>query len=150
MFLRWTRHLAIINESDTKVKKICAKEANSIDKQHNQQISTQGGHLKCNKVLMIIVRTKQIIMKFKKQFLFFFLFSFLCPVVWACRIHWTAPLQRGKTPPNECPGYDTKQSDCEVPVILGPWVIRSPPSLPLLPGPLLPGVVAPDRALSMG
>ncbi len=29
----------------------------------------------------------------------------------------TPPLQRGKTP-NECPGYDTKQSDCEVPVIL--------------------------------
>ena len=28
----------------------------------------------------------------------------------------TASLQRGKTP-NESPGYDTKQSDCEVPVI---------------------------------
>ena len=25
----------------------------------------------------------------------------------------TASLQRGKTPPNECPGYDTKQSDGE-------------------------------------
>ncbi len=43
-----------------------------------------------------------------------------------------------------------KQSDGEVPVILGPWGIRNTPSLPLLPGPLWPGVVAPDRALSMG
>ena len=36
MFLRRIRHLARINESDTKLKKICAKEGNSIDKQHNQ------------------------------------------------------------------------------------------------------------------
>ena len=52
--------------------------------------------------------------------------------------------------PNEYPGYDTKQSDGEVPVMLGPWGIRSIPSLPLLPGPLWPGVVVPDRALPMG
>ena len=32
----------------------------------------------------------------------------------------------------------------------GPWGIRITPSLPLLPGPLRPGVVAPDRALAMG
>ena len=55
----------------------------------------------------------------------------------------TAFLQRGKTP-SECPGYDTKQPDEEL------WRIRSTPSLPLLPGPLWSGVVAPDRALSMG
>ena len=30
------------------------------------------------------------------------------------------------------------------------WGMRSNPSLPLLPGPLCPGVVAPDRVLSMG
>ena len=30
----------------------------------------------------------------------------------------TASLQEGKTPPNECPVYDTKQSDSEVPVML--------------------------------
>ena len=30
------------------------------------------------------------------------------------------------------------------------WGIRSIPSLPLLPGPLWPGTVIPDRALSMG
>ena len=57
---------------------------------------------------------------------------------------------QGSEPPNECPGYDTKQSDGEVPVILGLWGIRSTPSLPLLPGPLWPGVAAPDRALFMG
>ena len=38
--------------------------------------------------------------------------------------------------PNECPEYDTKQSNGEVPVMLGPWGIRSTLSLPLLPGPL--------------
>ena len=53
-------------------------------------------------------------------------------------------------PPNECPGYDIKQSDGEFPVILELWGMRSTPSLPLLPGPLRPGVLAPDRVLSMG
>ena len=53
-------------------------------------------------------------------------------------------------PPHECPGYDTKQSDGEVLVMLGLRGIRSTPSLPLLPGPLWLGVVASDRALSMG
>ena len=62
----------------------------------------------------------------------------------------TAPLQRGKTSPNECPGYDTKQSDGEVRAVLELWGMRSTPSLPLLPDPLLSGVKAPARALSMG
>ena len=53
-------------------------------------------------------------------------------------------------PPNEFPVYDTKQSDGEVPVMLELWGLRSTPSLPSLPGPLWVGVVAPDRALSMG
>ena len=47
------------------------------------------------------------------------------------------------------PPYGTKQSDGEVPVMLGLWRIWSSPSLPLLPGPLWPGMVAPDRALPM-
>ena len=38
----------------------------------------------------------------------------------------------GLDPPQECPGYDTKQSVIEVPVML------------------VPGVVAPDRVLLMG
>ena len=34
----------------------------------------------------------------------------------------TAPLHRGKTPPrNECPGYDIKQSDGKIPVMLELW-----------------------------
>ena len=41
----------------------------------------------------------------------------------------------------ECPGYDTKQSDHEVPVMLGLWGMQSTPSLPLLPGPLWAGMV---------
>ena len=38
----------------------------------------------------------------------------------------------GKNSPNKCPGYDTKQSDGEVPVILELWGMRSTPSLPSL------------------
>ena len=41
----------------------------------------------------------------------------------------------------DCP----KQSDGEVPAMLELWGVRSTPSLPLLPGPLWPGVVAPDK-----
>ena len=51
---------------------------------------------------------------------------------------------------NECPGYDTRQSDGEVSVMLELWGMQSAPSLPSLPGPLWPGVIAPDRVLSMG
>ena len=51
--------------------------------------------------------------------------------------------------PNECPGYDTKQSDGELPVIVELLGMQSTPSLPLLPVPLWPGMVAPDRAQSM-
>ena len=49
---------------------------------------------------------------------------------------------------NECPGYSTKKSDGEVPVVLKLWEMWSTPSLPSLPGPLWPGVVAPDRVQS--
>ena len=52
--------------------------------------------------------------------------------------------------PNECPGYDTKQSDGEVPMMLGLWGMKSTPSLTLLPGLICSGGVAPDRAVSMG
>ena len=52
----------------------------------------------------------------------------------------------GKTPTtNECPDYDTKQSDGEAPVMLQLWRMRSTPWLPSLPGPLWPGVVATDK-----
>ena len=48
--------------------------------------------------------------------------------------------------PNGCPGYDTKQSDGETPVMLELWGMRSTPLLPLL----WPGVVAPYRVLCKG
>ena len=50
------------------------------------------------------------------------------------------------TLPHECPGYDTKQSG-KVPEMLEFREIRSTHSLPSLPGPLWPGVVALDRLL---
>ena len=62
----------------------------------------------------------------------------------------TAHLQRGKTPPrNECPGYDSKQSDDEATVMQELWGMQSTLSLPSLPGPSRPGVLAPERVLSM-
>ena len=73
---------------------------------------------------------------------------FIAP--WSCRIHWLHLCREVTFPSNECPRYDNKQSDGEVPVMLGPWGMRSTPSLPLLPGPLWPGIISPDRALSMG
>ena len=74
-----------------------------------------------------------------------------CPVAWGCRIHRLL-LCRGVrlSPPNKCPVYYTKQYDGEVPVMLVLRGMRSTSSLPSLPGPLWPGVVAPDKVLSMG
>ena len=53
-------------------------------------------------------------------------------------------------PTDECPRYDTKQSDGEVPVMLELWGMWNTPLLPLLQGPLWPQVVAPERVLSVG
>ena len=52
--------------------------------------------------------------------------------------------------PSGYPGCDTEQSGVEVSVMLELWGVQSAPSLLLLPGPLWPGVVAPDGALSVG
>ena len=62
-----------------------------------------------------------------------------------CRIHQLHLCRRARPSPNECPRYDTKQSDGEVPVMLGLRGIWSTPSLPLLQGPLWPGMLEPDR-----
>ena len=73
------------------------------------------------------------------------LLYFNCRVGWGCRIHRLL-LCRGLRPPyNECPGYNTKQSNGEVPAMLKLWGMRSTPSLPSLPGQFWPGVVAPDK-----
>ena len=53
----------------------------------------------------------------------------------------TASLQRSD-PSNKCSGYDSNQSDGDVEVMLELWRMWSTPSLPLLPGPLWPKVVA--------
>ncbi len=71
-------------------------------------------------------------------------------VDWGCRIHWMHFCRGVRSLPNEYPGYDTKQFDDEVTVILELWGMRSTPSLPSLPSPLWSRVVAPNRALSMG
>ena len=75
--------------------------------------------------------------------------SHICPVGWGYRIYWLH-LYRGVRHLKDCPDYDTKQSDSEVPVILELWGMRCTPLLPSLPGPIWPVVVAPDRVLSMG
>ena len=71
------------------------------------------------------------------------LFHYLPIYPSGCRIHRQHLCRGVRFPPNECSGYDTKQSDGEVPVM------QSTPSLPSLPGPLWPGLVAPDKVLSM-
>ena len=63
----------------------------------------------------------------------------------------TKSQQRGKTPVcQRLPGYDIEQSDSEALVMFELSGMWSTLSLPLLPGPLWPGVVAPDRVLAMG
>ena len=56
----------------------------------------------------------------------------------------------GQDSPDECPSYDTKQSDGEALLMLELWRIRSIFLFSSLPSLLFPGVVAPDRVLSMG
>ena len=56
----------------------------------------------------------------------------------------------GYDSPNESPGYDIKQSDGEVPVILELWGMRSTLLLPSLPGLPCLGVGASDIVLSIG
>ena len=50
-----------------------------------------------------------------------------------------------RPPTNECPRYNTKQSDDEAPLMLELRGMRSTSSMPSLPGPFWPRVVAPDK-----
>ena len=92
----------------------------------------------------LIQRIEKNVIKF--VYISFYSFIVDCPVGRDCRIHRLL-LCRGVRPPptNECPVYDTKQSDSEVPAILELWGMRSTPLLPSLPGPLWPGLVVPDK-----
>ena len=75
----------------------------------------------------------------------------ILPVGCRCRIHRLFFCWGVRTPiPNECPEYDTTQSDRELPIRLDLWGMLNIPSLPSVPGPLKPEVVAPGRVLSMG
>ena len=73
-----------------------------------------------------------------------------CPVGWSSRKNRQHLCWVVRPPPNEFPGYDTKQSDAEVSVMLEVWGMQSTPSLPSFLGPLCSGEIAPDRVLSMG
>ena len=71
------------------------------------------------------------------------------PISWGCRIHQLHFWREVRPPPpNKCSGYDIYQSDSEVPA-WETWGMWCTPLLPLLPGPLWPGVIAPDKVLSM-
>ena len=69
----------------------------------------------------------------------------VCPVGWDSKIYWLLFYEEVRAPANECPGYDTKQFDGEVPVMLELWGMWSTLSLPSLPSPRWRGVVAPDK-----
>ena len=71
-------------------------------------------------------------------------------VGFGCRIHRLHFCREVRPPSNECPVYDINQSDGEAAIMLDLWGMQSTSSFPSLPGPLCPGVVAPDRVPSMG
>ena len=101
--------------------------------------------------LILVVRFCCFLLDWKHIHIFFFLllvYLYHFFVGWGCRIHWLH-LCRGVRLPNECSGYDTKQSDGEASVMLELWGMQSTPSLPSLPGSFWLGVVALDRVLSM-
>ena len=69
---------------------------------------------------------------------------FICMLtylLWPSRLGWqntlTASVQRGKTPPNECPGYDSKQPDGEASVILEVWGNAEYPFIAIVPRSIL-------------
>ena len=74
----------------------------------------------------------------------------LWPVGWGCRIYQLHLCRGVRPPPNECPRYDTEQSDGEVPEMLELCGVLSTPSFPSLPGPLWPRMVTLDWVLFMG
>ena len=63
---------------------------------------------------------------------------------------WLYPPQKSNTPKKGYSGYETKIASDGEAHVLNIREVWSTASLPLLPGLLWPGVVAPDRVLSMG
>ena len=87
---------------------------------------------------------------YNQRHFYSFIENYSSSVAWDCRIHWLNPCRGVRPSPNESPDYNTKQSDSEILVMLELWGMQNSPLVPLLPGPLEPGVVTPDRVLSMG
>ena len=73
-----------------------------------------------------------------------------CPVGGGSRIHRLYFCREVRIFQRVSRIYDIKQSNGEVAVMLELWGMHDTPSLPPLPGPLYPGVVASDSVLSMG
>ena len=71
------------------------------------------------------------------------------PDSWGCRIHRLHLCKGVRLPANECPGYGTRQSHGEAPIMQELWEMQSTPLLRSLPGPLWPEVTAPDRVSPM-
>ena len=92
---------------------------------------------------LIVIGTLQV-------FFIFPILNFFYQVGWRCKIHWLHLCTGVRPHPNKCHGYDIKQSDGEVPLMLELWGMQSTPLLPSLPGPLRPGVAALDRVISIG
>ena len=69
---------------------------------------------------------------------------FSSPVSWGCRIYQLHLCRGVIPPPKECPVYDAEKFDS------GDRVMPCTTSLPSLPGPLWPGMVIPEKVLSMG
>ena len=115
-------------------------------------------HLNCVFMLNWIARNRTVLasklytyakLNYRKQNCFE-VNSVYCPISWSCRIHRLHLCKGVRPSPNECPGYDTKQSDGKFQLMLKLWGMWGTPLVPLLPGLLWPGLVAPDRVLSMG
>ena len=83
------------------------------------------------------------------HYLLFATLNLIYPVGWRNRIHRLHLYKVVRPPTNECPAYNSKQSDGEAPVMQKLWGRQSTPSLPSLPGSIWPGVVASDRVQSM-
>ena len=97
---------------------------------------------------MAVIKNKGRRISFIKGYLHYSVPVFYQPVT--CRIHRLLLCGGIRPHTNECSRYDIKQSDGVVPVMLELWRMWSTLSLPSLPGPLWPGVVASERVLSIG